>query len=281
MKGKWHKTKQSIHKGFTLIEMVVVIVVLGIVGIGMSNFVGLGAEIYTDAVGREQVLSQTRFAMERLTREIREALPNSVRVTMGTGPSVNVNCVEFVPILASSTYVNVPVAPEAASRNLVLVQHGITNLTANKMVVYPLTSNDIYGTDATASPTGNIFSFTNTLAAGTAAVDFELTNIVTFDADSPTQRYYLVNNALSYCIDTSTGQLRRYANYWPPTTGQQAPPTGVTGVLMAENMTGDTTPFKYDTATLVSNAVIKFTFKVIRAGEQIDFHHEVHLINVP
>ncbi|MCJ8274937.1 MAG: prepilin-type N-terminal cleavage/methylation domain-containing protein, partial [Psychrosphaera sp.] len=50
---------KSLVKGFTLIEMVVVIVLLGIVGVGMGNFIGLGAQIYVDAVSREQVLSQT------------------------------------------------------------------------------------------------------------------------------------------------------------------------------------------------------------------------------
>lgn len=272
-------------KGFTLIEMVVVIVVLGIVGVGISNFVGLGARIYVDAVGREQVLSQTRFAMERLTREIREALPNSVRVRT----SGNVQCVEFVPIQASSTYVNIPVSPEAATRTLHVVRHAVSGISTDKIAVYPLTSADVYGSNPFAVTSGNLFSFSAAPIVGTDTQNMDLTNVVQFDADSPTQRYYLVKYAVSYCANATTGQLHRYGNYWPLTTTQQTPPTtalqtepaGISEVLMAENLKSGSTPFDYASATLVTNAVFKFTFEIVRNDEEIDFHREVHLVNVP
>jgi MSHA biogenesis protein MshO len=262
-------------------EMVIVIVILGIVGSGLANFIGLGAEVYVDAVGRERMISQTRFMMERLTREIREALPNSVRVSTIS----NITCIEFVPIQASSSYVNVPVLPESATATIEVVQHAITGTTADKIVIYPLTLNDVYGTNSASATTGNIFSMDAPPSAGTGVQNVTLDNSVRFDADSPTQRYYLVSNAVAYCADvssgTSSGQIKRYGSYWPPTSGQQVPPQNATGVLMAENIKIASTPFSYSSATLVSNAVVQFTFEIVRAGEQIDFHHEVHLINVP
>jgi MSHA biogenesis protein MshO len=280
-----------IHKlrvlGFTLIEMVVVIVVLAIVGLGVSNFIGLGARVYVDAVGRQQVLSQTRFAMERLTREIREALPNSVRViTNGDG---TVQCVEFVPIQASSTYVNVPVSPEPATTTVHVVRHAVSDISTDKIAVYPLTSADVYGSNPFVVTSGNLFSYNVAPVAGTISQDLVLTNAVLFDADSPTQRYYLVKYAISYCANLTTGQLYRYGNYWPLTSAQQAPPTtvlqtelaGMTAVLMAENLKVNSAPFFYNSATLVANAVFKFTFEIVRNGEEIDFHREVHLVNVP
>ena len=142
--------------GFTLIELIVVIVILGIIGAGTANFIGLGANLYVDAVGRDQVVSQTRYAMERITREIREALPNSVRV----GSVGNIQCIEFVPIQASSTYVDVPVSPEA-SRNFVqivsppvaVVDDGV--VPPIRIAVYPLSANDVYEAEST---TGRVFS---------------------------------------------------------------------------------------------------------------------------
>ncbi|MCJ8270040.1 MAG: MSHA biogenesis protein MshO, partial [Psychrosphaera sp.] len=227
----------------------------------------------------------TRFAIERLTREIREALPKSVRVTT----SGNVQCVEFVPIVASSTYVNIPVSPEAATKTLNVVKHAVTGISADKMVVYPLTSNDVYGSNPFAVTTGNTFSFNIAPTVGTVTQDLLLTNVVLFDADSPTQRYYLVKYAVSYCANTTTGELHRYGDYWPLTTGQQTPPTttlqtepgGMSVALMAEDLKSGSAPFNYSSATLVTNAVFQFTFEIFRNGEQIDFHHEVHLINVP
>lgn len=265
-----------LQKGFTIIEIIAVIVVLGIVSVGISNFLGLGANVYVDAVGRERVVNQTRFMMERLTRELREALPNSVRVnTTGT-----INCLEFVPIQASSTYMNIPVAPEAATNSIAVVQHAVSSISANKIAVYPLTSSDVYGTTPTSATTGNVFSLNTVPSTGTTTQTITLTNSVRFDADSPTGRYYLVNNAIAYCVDTSNGEVKRYAGYWPASS-QTSPPSGVTGVLMAEGVNAGTTPFNYSSATLVTNAVVKMTFEMVRDDEQIDFHHEVHLINVP
>jgi MSHA biogenesis protein MshO len=263
-------------------EMVIVIVILGVIGGGMANFIGLGAEVYVEAVGRERMISQTRYMMERLTREVREALPNSVRVMT----SSNVSCVEFVPIKASSSYVNVPVHPESATDSISVVQHAVTGLDATKIAIYPLTTTDVYGTNAATATTGNIFEMTAAPSAGTGTETVTLSNSVKFDADSPTQRYYLVKNAVSYCADVSSGtatsgQVKRYADYWPPLSGQEAPPLNATGVLMAENVKSGSSPFSYSTATLVPNAVIQFTLEIVRNGEEVDFHHEVHLVNVP
>ena len=265
--------------GFTLIELVVVIVILGMVSVGFARFIGIGAEIYVDAVGRDQMISQTRFMLERLTRELREALPNSVRV----GVQGNIHCIEFVPIVASSSYVDIPVAPEAASNSMTLVQHAVSGISPSRIAIYPLTSNDVYGANPATATTGNVFNLNTAPTAGTGTVVATLNNFVRFDGDSPTQRYYLVNNAVSYCVDVTanSGQVRRYADYWPPVSGQEMPPSGVTGVLMGENIQTGSTPFSYATATLVANAVVQLTFRIVRNDEQIDFHHEVHLVNVP
>lgn len=267
--------KKLVNKGFTLIELVVVIVILAIVGTGLSNFIGLGADIYLDAVGRDQVVSQTRYAMERLTREIREALPNSIRVKAnGLG---TVHCIEFIPIVASSTYINIPVAPESDHTDVILVQPPLTVTGAKKLVVYPLTNADVYTAEA---DTGNIFAYDGTLNAGYGTATVTLDRSALFDADSPTARYYIVDNGISYCVNTVNGQLKRYSGYWP-SESQETPTDDVTGVLMAENFQAGSTPFSYSSATLVTNAVVQFTFAIDRNNEVVTFHHEVHLVNVP
>lgn len=271
------RKKRHRAAGFTLIEMVAVIVVLGIVTAGFIDFLGLGTKVYVDAVGREQVVSQTRYMMERATREVREALPNSVRVaTVG-----NVQCIEFVPISASSTYINIAVAPEAPNSSVKLVMHDVAGIDADKIVVYPLSSFDVYGSDPATATTGNIFKLAAVPGNGSAAQTVNLLNSVRFDADSPTGRYFLVKNAVAYCADSNSGTIRRYGNYWPPLAGQQVPPQNATGVLMAENLKSGSAPFDYASATLVTNAVVQMTFDVVRNGEEVNFHHEVHLINVP
>ena len=101
---------RGVMKGFTLIELVLVILVLGIVSTSVTSFIRYGAEIYQDVSGRDKQISDSRFVIERITREIRNAVPNSVRVFKRL-----VACVEFIPILASSSYVDIPVLPDDAS----------------------------------------------------------------------------------------------------------------------------------------------------------------------
>ena len=247
--------------GFTLIELIVVIVILGIIGAGTANFIGLGANLYVDAVGRDQVVSQTRYAMERITREIREALPNSVRV----GSVGNIQCIEFVPIQASSTYVDVPVSPEASTNFVQIVSPPVAvvddgQLPPIRIAVYPLSANDVYETE---SATGRVFSIKSAtnVSAGYTSASLELAGSVLFDADSPTGRYYIVEEAISYCVNTATGEMYRYTGYWP-SPAQEIPTNDVTGVLMAENFKTGSTPFTYAGATLLTNAIVQFNFEI-------------------
>ena len=63
-------------RGFTLIEMVVSITLLGIVGLFVGEVVRQSLVLYSDSSNREALIQQGRFATERLRREIREAIPN-------------------------------------------------------------------------------------------------------------------------------------------------------------------------------------------------------------
>ncbi len=60
-------------KGFTLIELILVIVLLGIVSIALTSAFVPTAQISVTVDTRKEALQNTRLAMERMLREIREA----------------------------------------------------------------------------------------------------------------------------------------------------------------------------------------------------------------
>ena len=86
--------------GFTLVELVTVLVILGIVSAIGSSFVISTTDSYNQVQERTKLTSRGRLAIEQMARQLRIAVPNSIRVS-GTG-----NCVEFLPVVAGVRYIN-------------------------------------------------------------------------------------------------------------------------------------------------------------------------------
>jgi len=86
-------------KGFTLIEMVTVIVLLGIIAGILTPFILKAMQAYMASKSRAQLVGKGRLAIERLSREVRQAVPNSLTVLAGgTG-------IEFARARAGGRYV--------------------------------------------------------------------------------------------------------------------------------------------------------------------------------
>ncbi|MFZ3223378.1 MAG: type II secretion system protein [Rugosibacter sp.] len=78
--------------GFTLIEAVVSIAILGILGAIVAVFIGKPIQGYFDSARRAELTDQADVALRRLTRDLRLALPSSLRVTNAAG----INYIEFI-----------------------------------------------------------------------------------------------------------------------------------------------------------------------------------------
>lgn len=85
-------SEKSAQSGFTLVEAVVAIAILGILGAIVAVFIGKPIQGYFDAARRAELTDQADVALRRLTRDLRLALPNSVRVTNSAG----INYIEFI-----------------------------------------------------------------------------------------------------------------------------------------------------------------------------------------
>lgn len=261
------------HGGFTLIELILVILVLAIVSTSITSFVQHGIGIYQDTAGRDKQISDSRFVIERITREIREALPNSVRVT------ADGQCVEFIPILDSSSYVDIPVLPDGAS-NTVTVVVSDRNVTDNaaKIVVYPSTTAHVYA--ASNALSGVVFDVASYGTVTANVRDITLDNTVLFNDDSPTARYFIIKDSVAYC-QGGDNTIKRYQGH-ALTPIQASPPSGVgvMGILMAERQT-NSAPFTLLSATLMRNAMVQMDFSFQYSDESLRLINEVHIANVP
>jgi len=89
------------QRGFTLVELVMVIVLLGIISAVLAPVITSNITAYRDTRSRNELIARGRLALERLSREIHQAVPNSLRLVTGT-----TNTIEFVTASNGGRYVD-------------------------------------------------------------------------------------------------------------------------------------------------------------------------------
>jgi len=279
------------NKGFTLIELILVIIILGIMAVGISGFITLSTQTYLNATSRDELIGNARFAIERLTRELRNAVPNSIRVRSWSGDSIQ--CLQFTPIIASTVYTDIPVAPELPSRILSVIPFeddegnpyqcnspGCTGL----VTVYPLNSDDIYDDHTTES--GKIFRIDNVdTSASPWKINLANAQDITFDEDSPTKRLYITAEQISYCAEyvPEAGSVM-ISRYDDAVADEEQTVPASRRYYMAGYIVDDISthlPFNYQPATLKRNAVVQIHFNFTKDDENYVFDHDIHINNVP
>ncbi|ABS06662.1 PilW family protein [Shewanella baltica] len=276
------KRMQTSKRGFTLVEMVTVILILGILVVGVSSFIIFGTRIFVESSSVDQVLSQSRFAVERMTRELRSALPNSVRVNTD---SLTYQCIEFVPIEASTTYLTMPIIPDAAaSTGIVILDNTASAIRVNQFAwIYPLVDADVYNSARQK------LAQVKTIAISGNQVTLTFTAPTRFSEASPRQRIYFGSSPVSYCFEKGASgndlQIVRYAGY-NFNTVQPNPATMGTGVLMAQSVANrldnsNDLPLILTPSSLVNNAMVHLQPRFNVNGETFQYRHQVQVINVP
>ncbi len=259
--------------GFTLIEIVVTIVVIGILGVGISNFVARSVQGFADTSERQQLATIGYIVSEKVSREIRDALPNSFRLNASN------TCLEFIPTVGGTDYLSVPVLSASDTFEVVPFPNysaAEVDSSQDRVVVYPSTISGMY---ALGNP-GMISSTLDQLSAGTTlnAVTVELSSAHRFNTDSPTKRLYIVQQPVMFCFES--GRLNRYAEYGfqpsMPTSGLGAPV--VIGSRLANAR------FDYSPGTLARAGVVTVDFDVVGDGASPAIqavNQEVQIRNVP
>ena len=262
-------------KGFTLIEFILAMVLMGILAVGMSSFLQFGSRMYADASARDQILSTARFAIERLNRELRGALPNSSRITSD-------GCLEFMPIQSSAIYVDIPVSPDAASDEVTIVPAStdvsITDVVTYNAIVYPMSSDDVYlSSNEKLYP---IESATYSTDENNEPHRLFLEADILFAEESTTNRVFFIDDSVMYCIEGSDddNSLIRYDVTSHSITGE--PDDLSNRAVMAEYLKDDSA-FSTTGANLQRNAIVSIRLHFTRQYEDILFENEVQVPNVP
>ncbi|MEZ5561266.1 MAG: type II secretion system protein [Pseudomonadales bacterium] len=255
------------HGGFTLVELITVMMILGILAIGTVRFIGDSSQGFASTVARTELASDARAGIDRLVRDVRNALPNSVRVSG--------SCLELIPVAGASRYLNLPVTSASSSFNSVPLDP-LPLPAGARVAVYPnsgvyvLAGSGVVSPPITASAPG---------AGNVVQIAFAAPH--SFPAHSPTRRYFVVTEPVSYCV--AGDALYRYSGYGFAGTqpGIADLPAALPGrAMIAQQVTG-AVPFRVSGATLNRNAVVQMDLRFERGGDAVRFEHSVQVRNVP
>ncbi|KYN80218.1 MSHA biogenesis protein MshO [Vibrio cidicii] len=256
------------QRGFTLIEMVISIILLAVIGLFLGSVIRQGLSIYVDSSAREALIQQGRFVTERLSRELREAVPNSVLVANG--------CIEFLPITNSAIYSSLPssLAPSTTIRLLPIEK----SLAADeRLVVYPLDGEALRQAVSSAAQTAQVATDVDfTSPNDRTMVNVTLTQAASFERQSPARRVYFYRTPVAFCYENN--RIYRYADYGLDRSALQPSELG-TGVLMAENLSQAS--FQVAEPELQRNGLIKIELIFADRGEEVRFDHDALIYNTP
>jgi MSHA biogenesis protein MshO len=267
------------QRGFTLIEMVMVIVVLGIVAAMVAVFMRAPIDAYFDTARRAALTDVADTALRRMGRDIRKALPNSVR-----NPSPN--CIEFLPTRTGARYRGEDISPGDGTALAFGVADTRFNMLGQNSTLpadQQIRANDIVVVYNLGIPGADAYAGDNSEAVSTVVDGAEtvitLRNPKSFPLSSPGLRFHVIpgdETIVSYVC--SGGRLYRQTGYGYATSCP-APVPGVTPVL-AEGV--QSCNFSYSGSDLQRNALVQLTLQLgYAAGESVSLYHAVHVDNTP
>jgi MSHA biogenesis protein MshO len=291
---------RSHAQGFTLAELAITIVLLGIVALMISQFATGAMQSYIDAERRAELVDTTEAALRRLQRDLRMALPNSVRVTsVGT-----TTFIEFVPVVTGGRYraqlagaspssgscgtgsndqFNFGVADSSFSTIgpvADLPGGGASGASLSSyVVVYNLgtgfTNANVY---ASGAATGGNKAVLRSASTSTCETVIAFASH-TFTLPSPSGRFHIVQSPVTYACNTATGRLDMYTGY-NLAAAQPTPPMNFTARLVLDNITACNIVYN---ANAVSQRIgmVSVSFTRTVAGESVRIYHEIAVDNSP
>ncbi len=272
-------------RGFTLVETVIVMAVTGIVAAVVAVFIVQPVQAYRSTAARAQLVDQADLALRRIGRDLRSALPNSVRVNSG------LSALELIPSTSGARY-----ATEGAGAlrfgsvdaAFDVVGPPITLGPSQQLVFYNLgpgvTGADAYAPNGSAAEQASSNRRSATNAAGDAST-VTLASAAALPAQglAPPYRVTAVDPPVSYRCNLATGQLLRHQGYGFQ-AAQPDPPTGGTSAVLATGVTA--CRFSVD-GTLVAarsalvNLALTLQATTSSGTESVTLHHAVFVSNLP
>jgi MSHA biogenesis protein MshO len=288
------RTATRVARGFTLIELVITIAVGSVVVAFMAMFIVTPMSAYTAQTRRAMLVDAADSALRFMGRDLRAALPNSVRVSA----SGSVTALELLATADGARYQDSgPLSNPALALDLTAADGAFATTVPFTQLTLPWTSSayflsiynvgvpgaDAYQMDKVITTPGT----TITISAGaTANQDLvTLSPAFQFAFGSPGQRVFLVSGPVSYLCDTAAATLTRYSSYTiastQPASAAALSAAGASAALVASNVAGCQFVLTAAGSTAQRNALATLTLQIAQSGESVQLLHQVEVVNAP
>lgn len=291
------------ERGVTLIELVVAMVLTGIIVATVAYF-AFPVQQSAELTMRAELTDIADNALQRIARDVRRALPNSVRVN-GTGQYL-----EFLEVRTAGRYrgegggasggvdCNNDDAALGTPDNDLLSFDSVADQcfkTLGKLPVAPVVGDFVvlnnhgpgfagqnaYATSGTMNRVA--ISGVNTAEAGRDRIAFAPTNFQRDLHDSPGKRFYVVPGPVTY--GCAGGVMTRYQGYTiDADQSNTSPPSGGSSAPIAGNVVSCTFDYNPNVSPQIGLLTLRLTLAKGRSDgsqERVSLYHAVHVSNLP
>lgn len=263
---------RSEQTGFTLVELVMVIILLGIVATFTGSFISSNVALYQTTTSQNERLNDARFILNRLDQELNSAIAFSLTV------DANNRCIRFVPFSAAGQYISNATATKSVSLIMdpdsrALGKGATDRFKGQQISVLTTAANDFYKLPSDTVAQINRYA----VASGANPTQAALTLNSSLSKDSPASRYFIFDRKISYCLDDSAdGSMNLLRQENTITAAGYGP-----SVLMLNRLSGDSR-INLSSASQFSHAILDLNFGLLlRDGSELKFDHQLVMNNVP
>lgn len=246
--------------GFTLVEAIITIVMIGVLAGVVAVFIRAPMQNYADSAARAEMSDAADLALRRIGRDLRSALPNSIRVIGSDGHGI-----EFIPTKTGGRYLSASDGDadgitrfaldfaDPSKLSFTVVGASPDFLLRAKSADYVVVYNLGAGFNPADAWTGGNRALIDTVTTSGGIVKITMKNNNTFGQQSPpmqspSQRFQVVGQPVSYYCGSENGvlTLRRYWNYGFSPSASNTPPSGASTAVVASRLNSCSGLFSYD-----------------------------------
>lgn len=289
--------------GFTLVEMIVVIVLIGIVGGMIMMAFRPALQSYQSVTRRASLSNQADTALRRMVAEVRSAVPNSLRLAEDS------RCVEILPTsdggrfrtgpdITRDVAGNVPTAfvdfGQGVSELDVLTRLDASTGAGDSIVVGNQDPTEVYGGINRARIRSAVPSPATAALPGEMRITLESAAPVQFPQGTDSGRFVIVpggTDAVTYRCEgvgragpdrqqTGTGTLFRYRNYGI-NANQRCDLAANARQIVATRVADCTFFYDPNQGAIQQSGYLQVHLTLLEGGEQVNLVYSAHVNNVP